>query len=196
MNKPTITLKTLYFNEDDHNFYQVLEVPNPDGTTVQYRVKVVCTEFLTYKEKILSILTTVCQDTIHPLVAKTHDLSQKRENTLTFHPELLIVNEAKTWSLSGIQFQLDHNTIKLQVTPDKAYIHYETSNCIKEPSLVASDQRYIDGSYIIIKVDTRNLIGDVYRVTYKYCMSVAKAPSAILEGIDDIFALHYKHMLL
>lgn len=196
MNKPTITLKTLYFNEDDYNFYQVLEVPNPDGTTVQYRVKIICTEFTPYKEKILSILTTVFQDTIHPLVSKTYDLSQKRENTLIFYPELLVVNEAKDWSLSGIEFQLDQNRIKLQVTSEKAYIHYEPSNCIKEPSMVASDQRYIDGSYVIIKVDTRNPVGDLYRVTYKYCMSVAKSPSSILEGIDDIFALHYKHMLL
>lgn len=196
MVKSTIKLKTLYFDEANYNFVQVLEAPNPDGTTVQYRVKISCTEFTPYKEKILSILTTVFQETIHPLVAKTHDLSQKCENTLTFHPELLIVNEAKDWSLSGINFQLDHNTIKLQVTPEKAYIRYETSNCIKEPSLVASDQRYIDGSYVIIKVDTRNPVGDLYRVTYKYCMSVAKSPSAILEGIDDIFALHYKHVLL
>ena len=106
------------------------------------------------------------------------------------------MNEARDWSLSGIEFQLDQNRIKLQVTPEKAYIRYETSNCIKEPSMVALDQRYIDGSYVVIKVDTRNPICDVYRVTYKYCMSVAKSPSAILEGIDDIFALHYKHMLL
>lgn len=196
MDKPNIKLKTLYFNEGDYNFYQVLEVPNPNGTTVQYRVKIICTEFLTHKEKILSILTTVFNDTIHPLVSKTYDLSQKQENTLTFYPELLVVNEARDWSLSGIEFRLDHNTIKLQVTPEKAYIRYEPSNCIKEPSLVASDQRYIDGSYVIIKVDTRNPVGDVYRVTYKYCMSVAKSPSAILEGIDDIFALHYKNMLL
>lgn len=196
MNKPTITLKTLYFNEDDYNFYQVLEVPNPDGTTVQYRVKIICTEFTPYKEKILSILTTVFQDTIHPLVSKTYDLTQKNDETLTFHPELMVINEAKDWSLSGIEFQLDHHVIKLQVTSKQAYIHYETSNCIKEPSMVASDQRYIDGSYVVIKVDTRNPVGDVYRVTYKYCMSVAKSPSAILEGIDDIFALHYKHMLL
>lgn len=196
MDKPTIKLKTLYFNEADYNFYQVLEVPNPDRTTVQYRVKIRCTEFTPYKEKILSILTTVFNDTIHPLVSKTYDLSQKQENTLTFYPELLVVNEAKDWSLSGIEFRLDHNTIKLQVTPEKAYIRYEPSNCIKEPSLVASDQRYIDGSYIIIEVDTRNPVGDVYRVTYKYRMSVAKSPNAILEGIDDIFALHYKHMLL
>lgn len=34
MDKPTVTLKTLYFNEGDYNFYQVLEAPNPDGTTV------------------------------------------------------------------------------------------------------------------------------------------------------------------
>ena len=196
MDKPNIKLKTLYFDEADYNFIQVIEVPNPNGTTVQYRVKIICAEFTPYKEKILSILTTVFNDTIHPLVSKTYDLSQKQENTLTFYPELLIVNEAKDWSLSGIEFRLDHNTIKLQVTPEKAYIRYETSNCIKEPSLVASNQRYIDGSYIIIKVDTRNPVGDVYRVTYKYCMSVAKSPSAILEGIDDIFALHYKHMLL
>ena len=196
MDKPNIKLKTLYFDEADYNFIQVLEAPNPDGTTVQYRVKIICTEFTPYKEKILSILTTVFNDTIHPLVAKTHDLSQKQENTLTFYPELLVVNETKDWSLSGIEFRLDHNTIKLQVTPEKAYIRYEPSNCIKEPSLVASDQRYIDGSYVIIKVDTRNPVGDVYRVTYKYCMSVTKSPSAILEGIDDIFALHYKHMLL
>lgn len=196
MNKSTIKLKTLYFNEADYNFYQVLEVPNPNGTTVQYRVKIICTEFIPYKEKILSILTTVFQDTIHPLVSKTYDLTQKNEETLTFHPELMVINEAKDWSLSGVEFQLDHHIIKLQVNPKKAYIRYETSNCIKEPSLVASDQRYIDGSYVVIKVDTRNPVGDVYRVTYKYCMSVAKSPSAILEGIDDIFALHYKHMLL
>ena len=196
MDKPNIKLKTLYFNESDYNFYQVLEVPNPNGTTVQYRVKIICTEFTPYKEKILSILTTVFNDTIHPLVSKTHDLSQKHEDALTFYPELMVINEANDWSLSGIEFQLDHNIIKLQVTPEKAYIRYEPSNCIKEPSLVASDQRYIDGSYIIIKVDTRNPVGDVYRVTYKYCMSVAKSPSAILEGIDDIFALHHKHMLL
>jgi hypothetical protein len=196
MDKPTIKLKTLYFNEADYNFYQVLEVPNPNGTTVQYRVKIICTEFTPHKEKILSILTTVFNDTIHPLVSKTYDLSQKQENTLTFYPELLVVNEAKDWSLSGIEFRLDHNTIKLQVTREKAYIRYETSNCIKEPSLVASDQRYIDGSYVIIKVDTRNPVGDVYRVAYKYCMSVAKSPRAILEGIDDIFVLHCKHMLL
>lgn len=191
-----INLKHLYFDESNYNFIQVLEVPNPDGTTVQYRVKIICTEFTPYKEQILSILTTVFNDTIHPLVAKTYDLTQKNEETLIFHPELMVINEAKDWSLSGIEFRLDHNTIKLQVTPEKAYIRYETSNCIKEPSLVASDQRYIDGSYIIIKVDTRNPVGDVYRVTYKYCMSVAKSPSSILEGIDDIFALHYKHMLL
>lgn len=196
MNKPTVTLKTLYFNEGDYNFYQVLEVPNPEGTTVQYRVKIICTEFTPYKEKILSILTTVFNETIHPLVAKTYDLTQKNEETLTFYPELMVVNEAKDWSLSSIEFQLDQHIIKLQVTPEKAYIRYETSNCIKEPSMVALDQRYIDGSYVIIKVDTRNPIGDVYRVTYKYCMSVAKSPSAILEGIDDIFALHYKNMLL
>lgn len=163
---------------------------------MQYRVKIICTEFTPYKEKILSILTTVFNDTIHPLVAKTYDLTQKNEETLTFYPEFMVINETKDWSLSGIEFQLDHNTIKLQVTPEKAYIRYETSNCIKEPSLVASDQRYIDGSYIIIKVDTRNPVGDVYRVTYKYCMSVAKSPSSILERIDDIFTLHYKHMLL
>ena len=196
MDKPTVTLKTLYFNEGDYNFYQVLEVTNPEGTTIQYRVKIICTEFTQYKEKILSILTTVFNDTIHPLVAKTYDLTQKNEETLTFHPELMVINEAKDWSLSGIEFQLDHHVIKLQVTSKQAYIHYETSNCIKEPSLVASDQRYIDGSYVVIKVDTRNPVGDAYRVTYKYCMSVAKSPSAILEGIDDIFTLHYNHMLL
>ena len=47
MDKPNIKLKTLYFNEGDYNFYQVFEVPNPNGTTVQYRVKIICTEFLT-----------------------------------------------------------------------------------------------------------------------------------------------------
>ena len=181
----TVTLKHLYVDE----------APNPKGTTVQYRVKIICVDFLRYKKQIESIVSTVFKETIHPLVSKTYDLTRKQD-TLTFYPELFVTNEAKDWSLTRIEFQVDQHIIKLQVTPEKAYIHYETSNCIKEPSLVASKQRHIDGSYVIIKVDTRNPIGDVYRVTYKYCMSVAKSPSAILEGIDDIFALHYKHMLL
>lgn len=191
----TVQLKHLYVDESDSHFVHVLEAPNPEGTTVQYRVKIICVDFLRYKKQIESIVSTLFKETIHPLISKTYDLTQKQD-TLTFYPELFVTNEAKDWSLTRIEFQVDQHIIKLQVTPKKAYIHYETSNCIKEPSMVAQKKRYIDGSYVIIKVDTRNPVGDVYRVTYKYCMSVAKSPSAILEGIDDIFALHYKHMLL
>lgn len=189
-------LKHLYFNEGDSNFVQVLEAPNPDGTTVQYRVTVWCTEFIKHKEKILSILSTVFNETIHPVVTKIYDLT-KKQDVITFHPSIHITNGADDWSIFPIDLQInDNNVISLQVTPNHAYIYYHTSNEINEPSMVSFDQRYIDGSSIRIKVDTKHPVDYKYKVGYRYVKRIAKSTSAILEGIDDIFALHYKHMLL
>ena len=194
--KQEIKLKHLYFNEEDSNFVQVLEAPNPDGTTVQYRVTVWCTEFIKHKEKIVSILSTVFNKTIHPLVAKIYDLT-KKQDVITFHPSITVMNGAEDWSIFPIDLQIDNNNvISLQVTPNHAYIYYTTSNEINEPSIVYFNQRYIDGSFIHIQVDTKHSRDYKYKVGYRYVKRVTKSPSAILEGIDDIFALHYKHMLL
>ena len=107
------------------------------------------------------------------------------------------MNGAEDWSIFPIDLQIDNNNvISLQVTPNHAYIYYTTSNEINEPSIVYFNQRYIDGSSIHIQVDTKHSRDYKYKVGYRYVKRVTKSPSAILEGIDDIFALHYKHMLL
>ena len=192
--KSIIKPNHLFLKQEDGNFHHVLEAPNPDGTTVQYYVTIICPQFLQYKEQIESIIATVFHYTIHPLVSKIYDLSQKQD-TLVFHPELLVMAEAKDWSLSNMGFQLNHHKIRLHVIPKKAYIRYETTNQVKETSIVSFDKRYIDGSSICIKVDTHNPIDDKYNVTYKYVKTVEKSTNAILEGIEDIFTLHFKNML-
>lgn len=189
----TVKHKHLYFDEGSKNFQHVFESPNPDGTKVQYRVTVFSAEFFKHKERIASTLATLFNETIHPLVAKLYELT-KKQDALTFYPEIVFVDESE-WSLY-INLQLDHNIIKLQITPNCCYISYKTSNQISEPSLVSLKQQYIDWSSVDIKVDTKNPIDDKYKVTYEYTKRVQKAPSTIIEGIDDIFALHYKYMLL
>lgn len=189
----TVKHKHLYFDEGSKNFLHVFEAPNLKGTTVQYRVTVFSAEFFKNKDRIASVLATLFEDTIHPLVAKIYDLTQKQD-TLTFHPEIVFVDESEWSFYINLQLDLDHNTLQLQITPTCYYISYETSNHISEPSLVSLKQQYIDWSSVDIKVDTKNPIDGKYKVSYEYTKRVQKAPSTILKGIEDIFALHFKYM--
>ena len=184
-----------YEKEDEYAPYYSFIYPNETGTSVEYHIKMECSSLDTIENLLVPTVTTVLNETIHPVVSTFYSTYRPGE-TLRFDMDMTGFSHGDDWMLTSIPLNFANHMFKLQVTSKHSYLRYETENTVKNVTMNRFEQHFVDGSSISIKANMLKPVNGKYPVTYKYTKTVGSTFEAIEQGCINLLGLHQQHVMI